>query len=114
LRREVALKTLPEMLAQQPERLARLRREARILASLNHPGIAILHGLEESHGGVPVLVMELVEGETLSDRLKRAPPSLKEVLRIGQEIGMALAAAHERGVLHRDRAATSASRPRAA
>jgi len=70
LGREVALKTLPEELARQPERLARLRQEARILASLNHPGIATLHGLEDSDG-VPVLVMELVEGESLSDRLRR-------------------------------------------
>ena len=72
LLREVALKTLPEELAGQPERLARLKQEARILASLNHPGIATLHGLEDSDG-VPVLVMELVEGETLADRLRRGP-----------------------------------------
>src|SRR6185503_8737130 len=67
LGREVALKTLPEELAGQPERLARLKQEARILASLNHSGIATVHGLEQSDGGVPVLVMELVEGETLAD-----------------------------------------------
>jgi serine/threonine protein kinase len=73
LDREVALKTLPDELARQPERLARLRQEARILASLNHPGIATLHGLEEVDGGVPVLVMDLVEGETLADRLRRGP-----------------------------------------
>src|SRR5262245_232426 len=65
LHREVALKTLPEELARQPERLARLKQEARILASLSHAGIATLHGLEESDGGVPVPVMELVEGESL-------------------------------------------------
>jgi len=102
LRREVALKTLPDEVARDPERLARLRREARILASLSHPGIATLHGLEESGDGVPVLVMELVEGETLSDRLKRGPLSLKDVLRTSQEIAAAVAAAHEKGVLHRD------------
>src|SRR5262245_13911239 len=68
LGREVALKTLPDKLARQPDRLARLRQEARILASLNHPGIATLHGLEDSDRGVPVLVMELVEGESLAHR----------------------------------------------
>jgi serine/threonine protein kinase len=73
LGREVALKTLPEELAQQPDRLAPLKQEARILASLNHAGIATVHGLVESDGGVPVLVMELVEGETLADRLRRGP-----------------------------------------
>jgi len=73
LGRDVALKTLPDALAGQPERLARLKQEARILASLNHPGIATLHGLQESDGGVPVLVMELVEGESLADRLRRGP-----------------------------------------
>ncbi len=102
LRREVALKTLPDEVARQPERLARLRREARILASLSHPGIATLFGLEEAEGGVPVLVMELVPGETLSDRVKRGLPPLKEVLRIGQQVAEALAGAHDKGVLHRD------------
>jgi eukaryotic-like serine/threonine-protein kinase len=102
LQREVALKTLPDELARQPERLARLRQEARILASLNHTGIAILHGLEESDGGVPVLVMELVEGEALSDRLRRGPLPLREAVKVGHEIAVALEAAHEKGVLHRD------------
>jgi eukaryotic-like serine/threonine-protein kinase len=101
LGREVALKTLPEELARQPERLARLKKEARILASLNHPGIATVHGLEESDG-VPVLVMELVEGESLADRLRRGPLPLREAVRIAQEIAVALEAAHEIGVLHRD------------
>src|SRR5262245_66660577 len=101
LRREVALKTLPDGLARQPERLARRKREARILASLKHPGIATLHGLEESDG-VPVLVMELVEGATLADLLEHGPLQLREILRIGQEVGTALAAAHDKGVLHRD------------
>jgi serine/threonine-protein kinase len=102
LRREVALKTLPEAVAREPNRLARLRREARILASLSHPGIATLHGLEESGDGVPVLVMELVRGETLADRLHRGPLPLKDVLAIGHQIAEALAAAHQKGVLHRD------------
>jgi eukaryotic-like serine/threonine-protein kinase len=86
LGREVALKTLPERVARDPERLARLRREARILASLSHPGIATLHGLEESGDGLPVLVMEMVPGETLSDRIDHGPLPLKEVLRIGQQV----------------------------
>ncbi len=101
LHREVALKTLPDELARQPERLARLKQEARILASLNHPGIATLHGLEESDG-VPVLVMELVEGETLSDRLRRGPLPPREALALAHEIALALEAAHQKGVLHRD------------
>ena len=102
LEREVALKTLPDELARQPERLARLRQEARILASLNHPGIATLHGLEESDGGVPVLVMELVEGETLADRLRRGPLPMREAVTVAHQIALALEAAHEKGVLHRD------------
>jgi eukaryotic-like serine/threonine-protein kinase len=102
LGREVALKTLPEELARQPERLARLRQEACILASLNHPGIATLHGLEQSEGGVPVLVMELVEGESLADRLRRGPLPMREVVTVAHQIAVALEAAHEKGVLHRD------------
>src|SRR5262245_8536673 len=96
LHREVALKTLPEELSGQPERLTRLKQEAHILASLNHPGIATLYGLEESDG-VPVLAMELVEGETL-----RGPLPVREALRVAHEIAVALEAAHEKGVLHRD------------
>jgi hypothetical protein len=102
LGREVALKTLPAELARQPERLARLRQEARILASLNHPGIATLFGLEDSDGGVPVLVMELVEGETLQERLRRGPLPPHTALTVAHEIARALEAAHRRGVLHRD------------
>jgi eukaryotic-like serine/threonine-protein kinase len=102
LPREVALKTLPQDLALEPDRLARLKSEARILATLNHPGIAILHGLEEGDGGVPVLVMELVDGETLADRLRRKPLPVREAMAIGQQIAIALEAAHQKGVLHRD------------
>lgn len=101
LRREVALKTLPEAVALDPERLALLRREARTRASLNHPGIATLYGLEELEG-TPVLAMEVVEGETLADRVARSALPLKDVLRIGQQVAEATAAAHESGVLHRD------------
>jgi eukaryotic-like serine/threonine-protein kinase len=101
LLREVALKTLPEELARQPARLARLKQEARILASLNHPGIATLHGLEDSDG-VPVLVMELVEGESLADRLRRGPLPFREAMAVAHQIALALEAAHEKGVLHRD------------
>jgi Tol biopolymer transport system component len=101
LGRDVALKTLPADLLSNPERLACLRREARILASLNHPGIATLHGLEEKDG-TPVLVMEVVEGVTLSNRLRGSPLSLNEALRIGREVAEAMAAAHGKGVLHRD------------
>jgi serine/threonine-protein kinase len=102
LGREVALKTLPDELATEPERLTRLKREARILASLNHPGIAVLHGIESADGGVPVLVMELIEGQALSDRLTAGPLPMGEALDIGHQIALALDAAHERGVLHRD------------
>jgi WD40 repeat protein len=102
LGRDVALKTLPEELARQPDRLARLKQEARILASLNHPGIATLHGLEDGSGGVPVLVMELVEGETLAERLRRGPLPQREALTIAHQVAAALEAAHAGGVLHRD------------
>jgi serine/threonine protein kinase len=102
LGREVALKTLPEDLARQPERLVRLRGEARILASLNHPGIATLHGLEESDSGTPVLVMELVAGESLAERLRRGALPVREAMTIAHQIALALEAAHEKGVLHRD------------
>jgi len=102
LDREVALKTLPEELALQPDRLARLKQEARILASLNHPGIATLHGLEQSDGGVPVLVMELVEGESLAERLRRGALPWREAATVAHQIALALEAAHEKGVLHRD------------
>src|SRR5262245_33182523 len=102
LDREVALKTLPGDFAGDPERLARLKKEARTLASLSHPGIATLHGVEELDGGVPVLVMELVEGVTLAERLHDGPLPPREAVRIAREIAAAVEAAHEKGVLHRD------------
>jgi serine/threonine protein kinase len=98
---EVALKLLPEHLAGDAERLARFEREARILASLNHSNVATLHGLEES-GGWHFLIMELVPGETLAERLKRGRLSLEEALPLFQQIAHALEAAHEKGVIHRD------------
>ncbi|HSC29918.1 MAG TPA: serine/threonine-protein kinase, partial [Vicinamibacterales bacterium] len=109
LNRDVAIKTLPEMFAQDPERLARFEREAQVLASLNHPHIAALYGIEDS-GAVRGLVMELVEGQTLADVIgaasRQARPShglpLEEALRIARQIAEALAAAHEHGLVHRD------------
>jgi eukaryotic-like serine/threonine-protein kinase len=102
LGRHVAIKVLPAELRHDPHRLARLEREARLLASLNHPHIATLHGLEESADGTRFLVMELVEGETLAARLHRGEVPLRELYTWGAEISDALAAAHERGIVHRD------------
>jgi WD40 repeat protein len=101
LGREVALKVLPARLAESPARLARLQREARLLAALNHPHIATLFGFEES-GETPALVMELVEGATLAARLERGPLPLEEALELARQIAEALEAAHEKGILHRD------------
>jgi Tol biopolymer transport system component len=101
LRREVAIKVLPEDVAGDNERLARFEREAHVLASLNHPHIASIYGLEES-GGVPCLVLELVEGETLADRLSSGALPLEEALEVARQIAFALEAAHERGIIHRD------------
>jgi eukaryotic-like serine/threonine-protein kinase len=101
LNREVALKVLPDAFANDPERLARFQREAQVLASLNHPNIAHIHGLEES-GGVRALVMELVEGEDLAQRIAHGPIPLDEALPMAKQIAEALEAAHERGIIHRD------------
>src|SRR5208282_2785914 len=101
LGREVALKVLPEAFAADSERMARFRREAQVLASLNHPNIATIHGLEES-GSVHALVMELVEGPTLAERIAPSPVPLDEALPIAKQIAEALEAAHEKGVIHRD------------
>jgi Tol biopolymer transport system component len=102
LRRDVAIKVLPEAFARDPERLARFRREAQLLASLNHTNIATIHGLEDSKG-TSYLVMELVPGETLAQRVKRegAVP-VEESLTIAKQIAEALEAAHEKGIIHRD------------
>src|SRR5688572_2620036 len=101
LKRDVALKVLPADVAGDRERLARFRREAEVLASLNHPHIAHIHGLEES-GGATALVMELVEGEDLARRIARGPLLLDEALPIATQIAEALAAAHDAGIIHRD------------
>jgi len=101
LNRDVALKVLPASFASDPDRLARFTREAQTLASLNHPNIAHIHGLEES-GGVRALVMELVEGDDLSQRIARGAVPLDEALPIAKQISEALEAAHEQGIIHRD------------
>ncbi|HEV3333024.1 MAG TPA: protein kinase [Bryobacteraceae bacterium] len=101
LDREVAIKVLPTEFVKDPERLARFRGEARLLASLNHPNIATIHGLEESRGSL-FLVMELVPGQTLAERLVRGALPIKEVVRIGSQIAEALGAAHQKGITHRD------------
>ena len=101
LNRQVALKILPEAFATDPDRLARFQREAQVLASLNHPNIAAIHGLEDSEG-TKALVLELVEGPTLADRISKGPIPLDEALQIAKQIAEALEAAHEAGVIHRD------------
>ena len=109
LERSVALKVLPELFTSDPERLARFEREARVLASLNHPNIAHIHGLEDAPstgsgqaGGIRALVLELVEGPTLADRIADGPMALDEALPIARQIVDALDYAHEQGIVHRD------------
>jgi eukaryotic-like serine/threonine-protein kinase len=109
LNRDVALKVLPAAFAQDPERLARFKREAQVLASLNHPNIAAIYGFEESgpsteaaHPPLQALVLELVEGPTLADRLARSSMPLAETLPLARQIAEALEAAHEQGIVHRD------------
>ena len=101
LNRQVALKILPDAFAADPDRLARFQREAQVLASLNHPNIAQIHGIEEAEG-TRALVLELVEGPTLADRISKGPIPLDEALPIAKQIAEALEAAHEAGVIHRD------------
>src|SRR5437764_3076323 len=108
LDRAVAIKVLPASMAKEPERLARFQREAQVLASLNHPNIAQIYGLEKGLAGqagptpISALVLELVEGETLADRIARGPIPLDEALPIARQIAEALEAAHEQGIIHRD------------
>ena len=101
LRREVALKVLPDVFARAPDRLSRFEREAQILASLNHPNIAAIYGFADIEGG-RALVLELVEGPTLADRLLAGPLPLSEAVAMARQMCEALDAAHERGVVHRD------------
>jgi eukaryotic-like serine/threonine-protein kinase len=101
LRREVAIKVLPQAFLQDPERLARFEREAQVLAQLQHPNIAAIYGIEESASS-RALIMELVEGETLAERISRGSLSPDEALPIARQIAEALEAAHERGIVHRD------------
>ncbi len=100
LDRDVALKVLPEAFNSDPDRLARFRREAKVLASLNHPNIGSIYGFEED--GVQALVLELIEGPTLADRIAQGPIPVDEALPIASQIAEALEAAHEQGIIHRD------------
>src|SRR5438093_11420014 len=101
LKRDVAIKILPEELSRDAERVARFQREAEVLASLNHPNIAAIYDLDEADGS-RFLVLELVEGETLAERIKRGALPVHEALDIAKHIAEALEAAHEKGVVHRD------------
>ena len=106
LGRDVAIKLLPAAFAADPDRLARFEREAKVLASLNHPNIAHLYGFEsatlDDGTSAHFLAMELVEGEDLAERLKRGPLPVDEALAIARQIAEALEAAHEKGIVHRD------------
>src|SRR5262245_23677347 len=109
LGRDVALKVLPDSFVRDPDRVARFKREAQVLAALNHPHIAAIYGLETA-GAADLLVLELVEGETLADRLRSAASgrgaakgiAVEEALAIARQIADALEAAHEKGIVHRD------------
>jgi serine/threonine-protein kinase len=101
LDRDVALKVLPEAFTSDPDRLARFEREAKLLASLNHPNIGHIYGLEEADD-IRALVLELVEGPTLADRIARGPIPIDDALPIARQIAEALEAAHEQGIVHRD------------
>src|SRR5262249_24384986 len=101
LGRNVAIKVLPQIFTHDPDRVARFKREAKVLAALNHPNIAVIHGLEES-GDPQFLVMELVEGETLAEKLARGALPVDETMRSALQIAEALEAAHEKAIVHRD------------
>jgi serine/threonine-protein kinase len=101
LKREVAIKILPEEFSRDADRVSRFQREAEVLAALNHPNIAAIYDLQEANGS-RYLVLELVEGETLADRLARGPIPVEQALNIAIQICEALEAAHERGIIHRD------------
>src|SRR5215470_12219520 len=101
LKRDVAIKILPDEFSRDIDRVSRFQREAEVLASLNHPNIAAIYDLEEA-GGLRYLILELVEGETLTERLRRGPIAAIEALKIAQQIVDALESAHEKGIIHRD------------
>src|SRR5215510_10189790 len=101
LKREAAIKILPEEFSRDPDRVARFQREAEVLASLNHPTIAAIYDLQEAHGS-HFLVLELIEGETLAERIQRGRIPVDEALQIAKNICSALEAAHEKGIVHRD------------
>src|SRR5512144_748110 len=101
LQRDVAIKALPQEFAQDAERLARFQREARLLASLNHPNVAAIYGLEEVDGA-RYLVLEIVEGESLAQRLAAGPLPVEETLAVCAQIAAGVSAAHDAGVIHRD------------
>src|ERR1700758_2840990 len=100
LKRDVAIKTLPDEFSHDADRLSRFQREAEVLASLNHPNIAAIYDLQEADGA-RFLVLELVEGETLADRIVRGPIPIDETLQLAKSICEALEAAHEQGIVHR-------------
>src|SRR5262245_28725392 len=101
LKRDVAIKALPQEFSRDPERVARFQREAEVLASLNHPNIAGIYELEES-GASRFLVLELIEGETLAEKVARGPIPVREALRIATQVCDAIEVAHEKNVIHRD------------
>ena len=102
LGRQVAIKLLPDAVSRDPERRARFEREARLLASLNHPNIAAIYGIEETDDGSIFLVMELVPGDTLAGPIARGPIPIRDALAMATQIADALDAAHQRGIIHRD------------
>src|SRR5262249_51655570 len=101
LKRDVAIKILPDEFSRDPERVSRLQREAEVLASLNHPNIASIYDLQENND-TRFLILELVEGETLAERIERGPIPIEDALEIAKQICEALETAHERGIIHRD------------
>src|SRR5436309_1120587 len=101
LKREVAIKVLPDGFSQDADRVARFQREAELLATLNHPNVAAVYGLE-TEGGITGIVLELVEGDTLADIIARGPVAITDALQIARQIADALEAAHDKGVIHRD------------
>src|SRR5215813_598986 len=101
LKREVAIKILPDEFSDDPARVSRFQREAEVLASLNHPNVAAIYDLQEAND-TRFLILELVEGETLAERIERGPVPVEDALNIAKLICEALEAAHEKGIVHRD------------